>query len=73
MIAPLNVKMMMLTQAIHDDVSTRPSIIDVSQDMKLINRQLLDNITQGYDKRLCPTRLKDTVDDTFKIGLFVII
>ena len=44
MIAPLDIHGMVLTQGIHDDMGTGSSVIDVSDDMKVINDQPLDQV-----------------------------
>ena len=71
MISPLDIKRVVFHQTIHDKMRARTSIINISQHMKMIHDQTLDQFCQGNDKILCPADLNDGVDNGIVICLFV--
>ena len=70
-ISPLDIQRVVFHQTVHDKMRARTSIINISQNMKMIHNQTLDQFCQGNDKILCPADLNDGVDDSIVICLFV--
>ena len=71
MISPLNIQRVILHQTIHDKMWSRTSVIDISQNMKMIHNQTLDQLCQCNDKILRTTNLNDGIHNGIIISLFV--
>ena len=73
MISPLNVDIVELHQLIHDDVRARSSIKDVSDDVQIVNRQVLDQLTDCRNELVCNLRVNDRTNDFPIIYPFILI
>ena len=73
MIAPLDVPRVILTQGVEDDMGTRATIEDITQDMQLVDGQTLDDITDGNDEIVGSPRRDDGIDDDGYIGSLVLV
>ena len=70
-IAPLDVEIVVVAQRIHDDVRSRPPVVNVPHDVEGVDGKPLDEVAEGYDEVIAPSRGDDRVDDDVKIILLV--
>lgn len=71
MISPLNVQRMVLHQTVHNEMRSRSTVKNISQDMKVIDNKTLDQLCQGYDEILRTADLNDRIYDRIIISFFV--
>ena len=63
MIPPLDVHRMILHQLVHDQMRSRTSVVNITDNMQVIHNQTLDQFTQGYNKFLRSSDLDNCTDD----------
>ena len=66
-VTPLNIHAVVLHQGIHHDIRTGTTVIDISDDMQPIHRQMLDELTQLYQEVRSTFGLDDGRNDVFVI------
>ena len=71
MVTPLNIKIMIVAQRIHNDVSSWSSIIDISHYMQSINGQTLYQVTHGNDKIIRPSGRDDCADNHIDVSMLI--
>ena len=71
MVAPLDVKIVESAQDVHNLVRTGTTVIDISQKVKHVNGQLLNEVAHGNDEVIDTVRRNDGLDDHIHIGLLV--
>ena len=71
MVAPLNIKIVVVAQDIHDFIRARTTIIDVAQEVQHINSQLLNQVTHGDDEFIYTMCRNDCLDNHIDISLLV--
>lgn len=70
-IAPLDVEMVELTEAIHDEVCAGAAVEDVAQDMEALDGEALNDMTKGRDEVVSATCVDDGADDGFVIAVLI--
>ena len=71
MVTPLDIEVMVVAKCVHDDVGTRSTVVDVTDDVQQIDCQALDQVTHGDDEVVCAAGRDDRVDDLVYISRFV--
>ena len=72
MIAPLDVNRVVGHHLVHDDMRSRTSVIDIAYDMKMIDRQALNQFAERYDKGFRPSHTDNRLDDRIVVGFLVL-
>ena len=75
MIPPLNIHIMEMHQLIHNNVRPRPSIENVSDNMKTVNSQILNQLTQSHNKFISNSCINNGTDNFFIVYplIFIIV
>ena len=71
MITPLNIKVVVVAQDIHDFIGAGTTVIDVAQEVQHVDGQLLNQVTHGDDEFIHAMSRDDGLDDHIDIGLLV--
>ena len=71
MISPLNINRMVRHKLIHNNMWSRTSVIDVSDNMQMTNRQTLNQFTHSYNEFLCPSNSYNRTDNCIIIRFFI--
>lgn len=71
MVAPLDVKVVIVAERIHDEMGTGTTVVDVADEMQRVDDQALDEVAQGDDELVRAVRLDDGADDDVEILVFV--
>ena len=71
MISPLDIKGMIIHKAVHNKMRSRASVINISQNMKMIYNQPLYQLCQGNDKILCAADVNNSIHNGIIIRFFV--
>ena len=69
MISPLNIKIVIITKCIHNDVCSRATVVNITYDMKRINSQALNQITHS-DNEIVGTLRSDNCGADALFGYF---
>ena len=72
MVSPLNIQGVVVHQLVHDDMGSRPPVIDISHNMKMVHDQALDQRGDCRYKPFRPSDPDDRHDDLIIIGFFII-
>ena len=70
-VTPLDIKVMIVAEGIHDDVCTRSAVIDVAHDMERIDGEPLDEVAHGDDEVVGPSGGDDGTDNHVDVGMLV--
>ena len=73
MITPLQVEVLASQQIIHNDMGSRASVEDVAKNVKLVDAQLVDDITDSYNEVSRLPNLDDCLNDSLHISIFVFV
>ena len=71
MVSPLNIKRMVFHQPVHNKMRPRASVKNISQNVKMIHNQPLDQFSKGNDKVFCSADLYDGIDNGIIISFLV--
>ena len=71
MIAPLNVKVVIVTERIHDDMSSRTAVINITHNVQGVNGQPLYQIAHSDYEIIGTFGRNDGTDDDIDISIFV--
>ena len=71
MVPPLDIEMMIVAQGIENYVGTGSPVENVSENMKGVDGQPLDEVAHRHDEFICPADIDDRTDDDVDIGLLV--
>ena len=71
MVSPLDVKGMVIHQAIHDKVRARSSVINIPKHMKMIHNQSLDQLCKGNDEILRSSNVNNGIHNGVVISFLV--
>ena len=64
---------MVVAHLIHNDVSTRTSIVDVAQNMELVNSKTLDNLGDCDNEIISSACADNRINNDIDIGSLVMI
>ena len=65
---------MVTVEQIHEAVGSRPTVVDVAKDMKLVDGEALDDVGDGHDEVVGSSCGDDGVDDDIHVvGLVLIL
>ena len=70
-VAPLDVEVVVSAQGVHDDVRPRSPVVDVPDDVQLVDGEPLDEVADGNDEVVRPSRGDDGADDLVHVGRLV--
>ena len=73
MIAPLQIEVLASEQIIHNDVGSRTTVKDVAKNVKLVDAQLVDDITDSDNEVASLPYLYDCLNDSLHIGILVFV
>ena len=71
MITPLDIKIVVVAEVIHDMSCPRSAIEDITHNMQAIDYEVVNEMADGFQKILCLTRFDDGLDDGVVIHLSV--
>ena len=71
MISPLDIKRVVFHQPVHNKMRSRTSVKNISQNVKMIHNQTLDQLCQSNDKVFCSANLYDGIDNGIIVSLLV--
>ena len=67
-VAPLDIIIAHRREDLHDLGCTRAAVEDVANDMPSIDGQGMDEVGDGYEQLLCPTRINNRINDGMEIA-----
>ena len=71
MVAPLNIKVVIVAQSIHNNVCARPTVIDIAYNMERVNRQTLNQVAHGNDEIIRTLCSNNRADNHIDIGMLI--
>ena len=72
MVAPLEVEIaFVMTQHVHDEMCSRTTVINISENVELVNAEFLYHIAESHNKSVGLTGGYDGLDDAVEIVLLV--
>ena len=71
MISPLHINRMIIHQSIHDNMRSRSSVKNITDNMQMIHHKTLDQIGQCNDKLLSPSNSDNCMNNLIIIGLLI--
>ena len=70
-VAPLDIKVVVVAQDVHDFIRAGTAVIDVAQEVQHINGQLLNQVTHGDNEFIYTMGRNDGLDNHIDISLLV--
>ena len=71
MVAPRDIPVVIVLEHVHDLVRTGTTVIDVTENMKLVDGEALDDICNSDDEGIGPSCIDDRVDDDVDVSSLV--
>ena len=72
-VAPLDIHVVEMHELVHDNVRTRSTVEDITDDMQAVHGQVLDQIAECHDELVTHLDVDDGVDDFIIINFLVVI
>ena len=72
-VAPLDIYIVEVHELVHDNVRTRSTVEDITDDMQAVHGQVLDQIAECHDELVTHLDVDDGVDDFIIINFLVVI
>ena len=72
-VAPLDIHIMEIHQFLHNDVCSWSSVKDITDNMKIINGQVLDQTAQCHNKLVRNAGIDDGMDDLIVVKLLILV
>ena len=73
MVSPLDIHIMELHQLFHNNISPRPPIENIPDNMEIVNRQILNQTAQGYDETVRHLGVDNRSDNLTVVHLFIVV
>ena len=73
MVTPLDIYIVEVHELVHDNVRTRSTVEDITDDMQAVHGQVLDQIAECHDELVTHLDVDDGVDDFIIINFLVVI